>query len=93
MNEIIDSKEFAPLASAQEPKWWLGSAVIDPAKYTIDGNEFRQDGKPLMPSESLGEHMQTTFDAVGLVHVTNTGLEDLESMTAIAPHIIKKQRK
>mgnify|MGYP001370980221 CR=1 FL=1 len=93
MNETIASKELAPLASAQEPKWWLGSPVIDPAKYTIDGNEFRNHCGPLLPSERLGKLMETTFNDVGLVHITNTGLEDLDSMKAIASHIIKKQRR
>ena len=93
MNEIIDNEAFAPLASAQEPQWWLGSPVIDPLKYTIDGNEFRKQGAPLMPSGALGNRMQAIFNDVGLVHITNTGLADLDSMKGIASHVIKKQRR
>ena len=37
--------------------------------------------------------MQQTYDTVGLVHVVNTGLEDLTDMRSIATQVLKNARK
>ena len=76
---------FAPLHDIIEPKWWTGTPAISPELFTIDGNDFRIPGEPLVPSTELAECMQKTFDAIGLVHVINTGLSDMQAMRLIAP--------
>ncbi len=93
MNEILESSAFAPREHIKEPKWWMGSDVIDPSLYTIDGKAFRTSEAPLHPSSELSRVMQETFDSVGLVHVVNTGLTELEEMRSIAVQLVKKQRK
>ena len=83
---------FAPLPNTIEPKWWTGTPSISPDLFVIDGNQYRVDGAPLAPSAELEAHMQRTFDEVGLVHVVNTGLDDLQSMRLIATQVLKIQR-
>ncbi len=93
MNEIINEAVFAPLANVAEPKWWTGTPAIDPARFVIDGHEYRVAGRPLTPSDELSARMRQTFEDVGLVHVINTGLDDLESMRLIATQVPINQRK
>ena len=83
---------IAPLPNIIEPKWWTGTPAIDPAKFVIDGMEYRVNGQPLAPSAELEARMQQTYDNVGLVHVVNTGLESLQSMREIATQVMKQQR-
>ena len=82
----------APLPNIVEPKWWTGTPAIDPARFVIDGNEYRVNGQPLAPSAELEARMNQTFHDVGLVHVINTGLEGLQDMRGIATQVMKKQR-
>ena len=84
---------FAPLHDIIEPKWWTGTPAISPELFTIDGNDFRIPGEPLMPSTELAECMQKTFDSIGLVHVINTGLSDMQAMRLIATQVLKKERQ
>ena len=93
MNEIIDNAVFARLASAAEPTWWTGTPAIDPTLFVIDGGEYREGDNPLEPSTALADRMRKTFYDVGLVHVVNTGLDDLESMRLVASQVLVKQRK
>ena len=93
MNEILNDAVFAPLANVAEPRWWTGTPAIDPALFVIDGNEYRMPGRPLVPSDELSERMRQTFHDVGLVHVVNTGLDDLESMRLIGTQVPTIQRK
>ena len=78
---------FAPLPDIIEPKWWTGTPAISPELFTIDGNDFRVPGEPLAPSDQLAQRMQTTFDEIGLGHVINTGLTDMQAMRLIATTI------
>ena len=87
------TKIFAPLDDIIEPKWWTGVAAISPELFTIDGNQFRVHGKPLEPSAELAQCMQKTFDDIGLVHVINTGLTDMQSMRLIATQVLKNERQ
>ncbi|REJ63993.1 MAG: syringomycin synthesis regulator SyrP, partial [Bacteroidetes bacterium] len=89
----IAEEAFAPLPNIIEPKWWNGEYAIAPERFVIDGNKFRVNDAPLKPSAELEEAMQQTYDAVGLVHVVNTGLEDLTDMRAIATQVLKNARK
>jgi hypothetical protein len=87
------AEEFAPLAGRLEPRWWTGTPAISPDLFVIDGNEYRVDGQPLVASPALAERMQSTFDRVGLVHVINSGLDDLQSMRLVATQVLKNERK
>ena len=87
------TKIFAPLDDIIEPKWWTGVPAISPELFTIDGNQFRVHGKPLEPSAELAQCMQKTFDDIGLVHVINTGLTDMQSMRLIATQVLKNERQ
>ena len=84
---------FAPLDGIIEPKWWTGTPAISPELFTIDGNEFRVLGEPLAPSAELAQRMQKTFDDIGLVHVINTGLTDMQAMRIIATQVLKNERQ
>ena len=84
---------FAPLDDIIEPKWWTGVPAISPELFTIDGNQFRVQGKPLEPSLELSQCMQKTFDDIGLVHVINTGLTDMQAMRLIATQVLKNERQ
>lgn len=93
MGNMIEDTVFAPLQNISEPKWWTGTPAIDPARFVIDGNDFRVSGAPLEPSDALATKMRQTFHDVGLVHVVNTGLEDLQAMRLVATQVLTKQRK
>ncbi len=86
-------ENLAPLPTTLEPKWWTGKPATDPAKFIIDGNQYRVGSQPLQPSAELEAHMQATYDAVGLVHVINTGLDKLADMRLIATQVMKQVRK
>ena len=81
------AEEFAPLTGLMQPRWWTGTPAISPELFVIDGNEFRVDAQPLLASPELAERMQSTFDKVGLVHVINSGLSDLQAMRLIATQV------
>jgi len=87
------AEAFAPLPNITEPKWWTGTPAISPELFVIDGNEYRINGAPLVASKELAERMQQTFDEVGLVHVINTGLDDLQAMRLIATQVLKNERQ
>jgi hypothetical protein len=65
MNTALAPEIFAPLHDIIEPKWWTGTPAIAPELFTIDANEFRTAGEPLVPSPALAERMQKTFDDIG----------------------------
>ena len=87
------AEAFEPLPNITEPKWWTGTPAISPELFVIDGNEYRINGAPLVASKELAERMQQTFDDVGLVHVINTGLDDLQAMRLIATQVLKNERQ
>jgi hypothetical protein len=63
-----------------EPKWWTGSAFSDAGEFTIDASA--------LGASELREQMRSRFDAVGLVHVVNTGLTEIEAMRDLARAVI-----
>lgn len=79
-----------PLAGTTEPRFWTGTPVVDPERYTLDASRHRsltsRDG-------SLAEAMRSTFAAAGLVHVTNTGLDQLSDMRTVARHVLGNQMR
>ena len=93
METAFDEAAYAPLENISEPKWWTGTPAIDPSLFVIDAQEFRSGISPLTPSVSLEKRMGEVFDQVGLVHIINTGLTDLESMRLVATQVLKTTRK
>jgi len=90
---VNTAEDFAPLPDIIEPKWWAGTPAIALELFVIDGNDYRVNGEPIIASEALAQHMQRVFDDIGLVHVINTGLDDLQSMRLIATQVLKKERQ
>jgi len=80
---VATAEAFAPLNNITEPKWWTGTPAISPDRFVIDGNQYRVNGEPLVASPELAAHMQRTFDDVGLVHVVNTGLDNLQAIVLL----------
>ncbi|MEM6381234.1 MAG: TauD/TfdA family dioxygenase [Pseudomonadota bacterium] len=76
-------------ARAPEPRWWTGTAPIAKSTYQIDASAYVSAASGVESSEVLAARMRETFDRVGLVHVTNTGLTDLGRMRALASHVIQ----
>lgn len=85
---IVEYSELKPLTDVVEPNWWSGSPSIDPASYTIDCSDFAMDATDLRRGSQLAARMRETYDRVGLVHLTNTGLTDLVDMRSAAKLII-----
>lgn len=83
---IVEHSELAPLADIVEPRWWHGSRPVDVESFTVDARDF--DMSDLSYDSALGVAVRRTYDAVGLVHVTNTGLTDLGAMRQIAKLVI-----
>ena len=83
---IVEQSEFAPLADVVEPSWWHGTRPVDPSAYTVDGADF--DMTDLSHDSALGVAMRRAYDDVGLVHVTNTGLDELGDMRLVAKMVI-----
>lgn len=83
---IVEHSELAPLDGVVEPRWWSGTRPIEPREYTLDGNDF--DMSDTSYDSPLGVAMREMYDRVGLVHVTNTGLDQLVDMRTVAKHVI-----
>ena len=90
---VATAEAFAPLNNITEPQWWTGTPAISPDRFVIDGSQYRVNGEPLVASPELAAHMQRTFDDVGLVHVVNTGLDNLQAMRLIATQVLKNERQ
>jgi len=88
---IVDVPEPAPLDRVIEPAWWSGAPPLDAADFTIDCGEYRMDDGDLAADSELALRMRATFDRVGLVHLTNTGLTDLVDMRAAAKLVIDSE--
>ncbi|MGA9275838.1 TauD/TfdA family dioxygenase [Ilumatobacter sp.] len=90
---IVEHSELAPLADVIEPAWWSGAAPLDAAEYTIDCGGYPMDPAGLAHDGELGRRMRETFDRVGLVHLTNTGLTELVDMRAAAKLVVGREMK
>jgi hypothetical protein len=67
------------------PRWWTGAydAVLDPSQFLVDGGGNL--GKDDLRADSwIGQEMQEKYQAVGLVHVHNTGLTDMKDQRELA---------
>jgi hypothetical protein len=85
---IVEHSEFAPLDNVVEPAWWSGTVPLDAGEFTIDCSDLAIDVRELDHDSELGRRMRETYDRVGLVHLTNTGLTDLVDMRTAAKLII-----
>lgn len=77
-----------PLPGVIEPRWWTGTAPIDPARFTIDAREYSFDREIPDPESPIALRMRETFKEIGLVHVTHTGLADLAEMRRLAKLVV-----
>ncbi len=90
---LVEDSELAPLPDVVEPVWWSGTAPLDAAEYSIDCSDLRMDDGDLTPGSELARLMNDTFDRVGLVHLTNTGLTRLADMRAAARLVIADEMR
>jgi len=70
-----------------QTRWWTGKPAIDQELYTIDAMDFvggHLVPSDLIPSSSLAAEMRAKFASTGLIHVTNTGLTDMNDQRALA---------
>jgi len=75
------------------PDFWTGRAPLEKSAYTIDCAAFSLSAEELAsgssPPEELIRLMRVTFDRVGLVWLTNTGLgNNLQAMKRCAADIL-----
>ncbi|MFK8049582.1 MAG: TauD/TfdA family dioxygenase [Halioglobus sp.] len=89
MNIALDP--MAPLPDVIEPRWWEGSPVLAEESYTIDCDGMSFSEADLAADGVLSARMNAMFDEVGLVHLVNTGLTDLQLMRDIANLVVKKE--
>ena len=89
MNTAVDT--LAPLPNLIEPKWWTGSQVVAPESYTIDCADLAMDSSSVDAKGELAARMNAVFDEVGIVHLVNTGLTDLQVMREFANLVVQKE--
>jgi hypothetical protein len=80
-----------PQPDVIEPQWWTGTPAIDPARFTIDCSDYAMDASDLQPEGELALRMNELFDRVGLVYLTNTGLDDMQLMRQFSRLVIKQE--
>lgn len=83
--------DFQPLPDVIEPRWWSGTAPIDAADYAIDGREYAADVHDPQVDSALARRMNQIFSDIGLVHLTNTGVTDLQSMRRLAKLVVEHE--
>lgn len=70
-----------------EPRFWTGTAALDPATYQVDARRF--DPTTLTdPDGDFAVAMRTTYERVGLVHAVGTGITDHVAMRLVAKHVL-----
>lgn len=89
MNIALDPK--APLPDIIEPRWSMGSPILAVDSYTIDCAGMSLCAADLAVDGELATRMNAMFDEVGLVHLVNTGLTDLQLMREVASLVVKKE--
>lgn len=76
-----------------EPRWWSGESALAPESFTIDCSGYRIDDADLAPDGELAGRMNSMFNEVGLVYLTNTGLTDLQRMRRAAKLVMKNEMR
>ena len=70
-------------------RWWTGSYdhVIDPSKFIIDcGGKVSKDD--LKPNSLLCQEMNEKYNDIGVIHVQNTGLTNMNDQRTLAKFIM-----
>ncbi len=89
---IVEHSELPPLDGVMEPMWWTGTPATPAEHYVIDASEY--DPATLLDADgALAERMRATYDEVGLVHVVNTGLDELAAQRVVAKHVIDAEMR
>ena len=74
-----------------KPTWWTGEPAVAPEVYEIDCADLVVDEAALQAGGELDRRMNEVFDRVGLVHLVNTGITDMQLMHKAAMLVVKKQ--
>lgn len=82
-----------PLPDLIEPRWWTGTPPVAPDTFTIDCTDLVLDDAALTRGSELGDRMNTLFDDIGLVYLTNTGLTDLADMRRAAKLVMENEMR
>jgi len=84
--------EFAhTLPDIIEPTWWTGTAAVDPVSFTIDCSGYEMSETDRSDDGELAIRMRETFERVGLVHLTNTGMTELSAMRKFAKVVVETE--
>jgi hypothetical protein len=85
--------DLKPLPGVIEPRWWEGRPALPADAYTIDCSAMGlADSEPDDQSE-LARRMRETFDATGLVYLSNTGLTDYQAMRRLARFVVDREMR
>jgi hypothetical protein len=82
-----------PLPGTIQPRWWTGVPALSPKLFTIDCSDYRMDDADLATNSELSNRMNHVFDDVGLVHLVNTRLSDLQRMRSFAKLIVENEMR
>lgn len=88
MTDVLTTQPENRASTVIQPHWWPGVPALDRAVYEVDGRHHDVTAELDRPDGALGERMRTTFDAVGLLHVTHTGLTDHGDMRRLAKLVL-----
>ncbi|MEM7704983.1 MAG: TauD/TfdA family dioxygenase [Pseudomonadota bacterium] len=80
-----------PLPDVIEPRWWTGEPALPVESFTIDCSPYAMDESTLEPEGELAQRMKQAFSEVGLVHLVNTRLTELQDMRRFAKLIVDKE--
>lgn len=80
-----------PLPDVIEPRWWSGEPALPAGRFTIDCSGYAMDEGNLDREGELARRMRDVFDRVGLVHLVNTRLQDLEAMRRFAKLVVERE--
>ena len=83
--------QMKPLPGIIEPRWWEGSPALPLDSFTIDCGEYAMGEADLAPDSLLAKRMNETFDEVGLVHLVNTRLTDMQAMRLFAKLVVDRE--
>ena len=86
-------QDLKPLPGVIEPRWWPGESALPAEAYTIDCSDLGLAVWQPDESSELARRMLGTFDDVGLVYLTNTGLTDYQSMRRLAKFIVDREMR
>ena len=82
-----------PLPGRIEPRWWTGELPIAADSFTIDCSGHTMDDATLSRGSELGNRMNSVFDEIGLVYLTNTGLTELADMRRVAKLVLENEMR